>query len=66
MPTYCDLPCSPRGRVTRMLAAGGFAYPLTMVIDPDGIVREYWLGATNDLQQEVGSVIDKWKQKAEK
>jgi hypothetical protein len=41
-PIYCDPVLYTRGRIARMLAAGGFKYPFTMVVDRKGIVRDFW------------------------
>jgi cytochrome c biogenesis protein CcmG, thiol:disulfide interchange protein DsbE len=59
MPVYCDPVMYTRGSVTRMLAAGGFGYPFTLVVDQDGIVRDYWLGTNKDTLPQVEKLVKK-------
>ncbi len=64
MPVYCDPAMYTRGRIATMLSAGGFGYPMTLVVDPDGIVREYWIGALRDmseLEKAIQGVAEKQK-----
>lgn len=51
MPIYSDPAMYTRGRIATMLSAGGFGYPMTLVIDPKGIVREYWIGALSSMSE---------------
>jgi cytochrome c biogenesis protein CcmG, thiol:disulfide interchange protein DsbE len=44
LPTYCDPVMFTRASIARMLAAGGFAYPFTLIVDRDGIVQDFWRG----------------------
>jgi thiol-disulfide isomerase/thioredoxin len=59
MPVYCDPVMFTRGSVTRMLAAGGFGYPFTLVVDQEGIVRNYWLGADKTVLPQVEKLVKK-------
>lgn len=59
MPVYCDPVMFTRGSVTRMLAAGGFGYPFTLVVDKNGIVRDYWLGSNKNTLSQVEKLIQK-------
>ncbi len=62
MPVYCDPVMFTRGSVTRMLAAGGFGYPFTLVVDKNGIVRDYWLGSNKNTLSQVEKLIQKLEQ----
>jgi thiol-disulfide isomerase/thioredoxin len=57
IPTFSDPALFTRGRITRMLAAGGFGYPFTMVLDPQGIVRDYWLGDQPGAMEQAERLI---------
>ncbi len=59
MPTYADPAMFTRSVITRMLASGGFGYPLTIVTDRQGIVCEYWLGAKPGAMKQLAKVIDR-------
>lgn len=58
MPIYADPNLFTRGRITRMLAAGGFGYPFTLVVDKQGIVRDYWMGGKTGAMKEVDKLIE--------
>jgi thiol-disulfide isomerase/thioredoxin len=42
MPLYADPAVFTRSQITRMLSAGGFAYPSTILVDKSGTVRYLW------------------------
>lgn len=44
---YCDPAEFSRVQVARLLAQRGFAYPTTLLLDRQGRVVEFWLGATS-------------------
>ena len=58
MPIYADPAMFTRGKITRMLASGGFGYPFTIVIDRQGIVREYWVGPTPGSMDQLAKILE--------
>ncbi|MDZ4849215.1 MAG: TlpA disulfide reductase family protein [Pirellulaceae bacterium] len=63
MPTYADPAMYTRGKITRMLASGGFGYPFTMVADRHGMVVEYWLDAKPGSMKEFEKVVERLVEK---
>jgi thiol-disulfide isomerase/thioredoxin len=59
LPTYSDPNAYTRSRITKMLAAGGFSYPFTLIIDKQGIVRDFWLGAKKGSMQRASETLEK-------
>lgn len=57
MPTYADPAMFTRGKITRMLASGGFGYPFTLVLDRQGVVRQYWLEGTPGSMEQLSKLI---------
>lgn len=57
MPIYADPNMFTRGRITRMLAAGGFAYPFTVIVDGKGIVRDYWSGYSRGAMAKAADLV---------
>lgn len=60
LPIYSDQAMFTRGRITRMLSSGGLGYPFTMVVDRQGVVRDYWLGSVHNSMEKLPKVIDRW------
>jgi alkyl hydroperoxide reductase subunit AhpC len=58
IPIYSDPAMFTRGSIARMLASGGFSYPFTLIVDSQGIVREYWLGDTPNTMPQLAMKID--------
>lgn len=60
-PIYCDPTAFTRVQLANRLGSGGFAYPSTFVIDPEGIVREAWRGTI--IVGELRGVIAKYRKR---
>jgi thiol-disulfide isomerase/thioredoxin len=59
VPNYADPAMYTRGRIAKMLSSGGFQYPMTLVVDKEGIVREFWLGSDASTMEQVHQAIKK-------
>ncbi|MCY2976662.1 MAG: redoxin domain-containing protein [Planctomycetota bacterium] len=59
IPNYADPAMYTRGRIAKMLSSGGFQYPMTLIVDQKGIVREFWLGSDSDTMLQVNEAIKK-------
>jgi len=56
---YADPAMYTRGRIAKMLSSGGFQYPMTLVVDKLGTVREFWLGSNSNTMSQVHEAIKK-------
>jgi hypothetical protein len=56
---YADPAMYTRGRIAKMLSSGGFQYPMTLIVDQKGIVREFWLGSDSGTMSQVHEAIKK-------
>jgi cytochrome c biogenesis protein CcmG, thiol:disulfide interchange protein DsbE len=61
---YCDPAEFSRIQVARLLGQRGFAYPTTLLLDRQGRIVEYWLGATSPGEIERALTKELSKQKA--
>jgi len=59
VPNYADPAMYTRGRIAKMLSSGGFQYPMTLIVDQKGIVREFWLGSDSRTMEQVHEAIKK-------
>jgi len=57
IPNYADPAMYTRGRIAKMLSSGGFQYPMTLIVDNKGIVREFWLGQLSDTMKQVDEAV---------
>ncbi len=59
MPIYSDPAAFTRGRLAMMMSQGGFAYPTTLVIDKQGVIRMVWRGTVDmkELQGQIEKLI---------
>jgi len=57
IPNYADPAMYTRGRIAKMLSSGGFQYPMTLIVDKKGIVREFWLGQSADTMKQVHEAV---------
>lgn len=64
IPTHCDSAMYTRTRLTQMLAAGGFAYPFTILIDQQGIVRDFYRGYRKGTMEKIAEQIVELKRSA--
>ena len=44
MPIYADPVSYTQIQIAKLMAAGGFEYPMTIVVDRKGVVRDFWRG----------------------
>jgi hypothetical protein len=59
IPNYADPAMYTRGRIAKMLSSGGFQYPMTLIVDQKGIVREFWLGSDSKTMLQVNEAVKK-------
>lgn len=58
MPVYADPAIFTRAQIARMLSAGGFEYPSTLLVDQNGTVRYMWRGYAPGGMEELEEKID--------
>jgi hypothetical protein len=58
MPTYADPAVYTRAQITKMLSAGGFVYPSTLLVDQAGTVRYLWRGYAQGGMKELQNKIN--------
>jgi len=58
---YCDPAEFSRAQVAKLLSQRGFAYPTTLLLDPEGKVIDFWQGATGpgELAQAISKELGK-------
>lgn len=55
LPTFCDPDASLR--IAMMNSIGFDAYPTTLVLDRQGVVRGYWQGYTSGMERSIESLV---------
>lgn len=59
LPTYADPGNHTRQSVAKALGLTGFAYPITLVLDRQGVIRGVWLGYADGTEREIARLIER-------
>ena len=58
MPTYADQSEQTRRAVSMVLDESGFAFPTTLVLDRNGVIRGAWIGYKPGVGDELKQLVD--------
>ncbi len=58
LPVYADPAMFTRAQIAKVMAAGGFEYPMTLVVDQTGVVRDFWRGYLPKNMPELKTKIE--------
>lgn len=58
-PIYCDPVAFSRVQIAKLLGQRGFAYPTSVLLDRQGRIEDYWVGATSpgELDRAIRSAV---------
>lgn len=59
LPTYSDQNAASRTAMVQQFSLGNMAYPTTLILDREGVIRGFWVGFDHRAPEAMESLIEK-------